>query len=105
MEITRNVIIDLLPIFIAGEANDDTNRLVREYLEGDPELAEMAKETADMELPDDAPVPLTWEDKMDAYKEARRLMLVRTIMMAGIISVSVLALLGIGAVAIMFFLR
>jgi hypothetical protein len=42
---------------------------------------------------------------MDAYKEAKRLMLVRTIMMAGIISVSVLALLGLGAVAVMFFLR
>jgi hypothetical protein len=58
-----------------------------------------------MKLPEDAPVPLTWEDKMDAYKEAKRLMLVRTIMMAMIISVSVLALLGLGAVAVMFFLR
>lgn len=105
MEITRNVIIDLLPIYIEKEASDDTNRLVRDYLETDPQLAEMARETADMKLPDDAPVPLTWEDKMDAYKEAKRLMLVRTIMLAGIISVSVLAFLGIGAVAVMFFIR
>ena len=105
MEITRNVIIDLLPIYIEKEASDDTNRLVRDYLETDPQLAEMARETADMKLPDDAPVPLTWGDKMDAYKEAKRLMLVRTIMLAGIISVSVLAFLGIGAVAVMFFIR
>ena len=105
MEITKNVIIDLLPLFIAKEASADTVSLVREYLESDPELAEMAKETADTKLPDDAPVPLTWEDKMEAYKEAKRLMLVRTIMLAGIISVSVLALLGLGAVIVMFFMR
>lgn len=105
MEITRNVIIDLLPLYISDEASDDTNVLVGEYLESDPELAEMTRETSDLKLPEDAPVPLTWEDKMDAYREAKRLMLVRTIVLAGIISVSVLAFLGIGAAAVMFFLR
>ena len=105
MEITRNVIIDLLPIYIEEEASDDTKKLVREYLERDPELAKMAKDTADMKLPDDAPVPLTWEDKMEAYKEAKRLMLIRTIMLAGIISGSVLAFLLIGAVIVAFFIR
>jgi len=105
MEITRNVIIDLLPLYMSDEASDDTNVLVREYLETDPELAGMARETSDMKLPEDAPVPLTWEDKMDAYREAKRLMLIRTIMLAGIISVSVLAFLGLGAIAAMFFLR
>jgi hypothetical protein len=104
MEITRNVIIDLLPLYIENEASDDTKKLVREYLEKDPELAEMAKETTDMKLPDDAPVPLTWEDKMEAYKEAKRLMLVRTIMLAGIISGSILALVALVTVAA-FFLR
>ena len=105
MEITRNVIIDLLPLYIEDEACDDTKRLVREYLETDPELAEMAKETADMKLPDDAPVPLTWEDKMEAYKEAKRLMLIRTIMLVGIISGSILALVVIGAIIMAFLMR
>ena len=105
MEITRNVIIDLLPLYIADEASTDTISLVREYLESDPELAEMAKETSEMKLPEDAPVPLTWEDKMDAYKEAKRLMLIRTIFLAGIISVSVLSLLGMGALFTMFLMR
>ena len=105
MEITKNVIIDLLPLYIADEASADTSSLVREYLDSNPELAEMAKETAEMRLPEDAPVPLTWEDKMDAYKEAKRLLLIRTIFLAGIISVSVLSLLGMGALFMMFFLR
>ena len=105
MEITRNVIIDLLPLYIEEEASDDTKKLVKEYLEKDPELAEMAKETADMKLPDDAPVPLTWEDKMDAYKEAKRLMLIRTILLAVIISGSVIALLVFGGLMAAFFIR
>jgi len=105
MEITKNVIIDLLPLYIAKEASADTISLVGEYLESDPELAEMTKDTAEMRLPEDAPVPLTWEDKMDAYKEAKRLMLIRTIFLAGIISVSVLSLLGMGALFAMFLLR
>ena len=105
MEITRNVIIDLLPLYIEEEASDDTKKLVKEYLEKDPELAEMAKETADMKLPDDAPVPLTKEDKMDAYKEAKRLMNIRTILLAVIISGSVIDLLVFGGLLSAFFFR
>lgn len=104
MKITRNVIIDLLPLYLSDEASDDTNALVREYLETDPELAEMAKGTADIKLPEDAPVPLTWEDKMKAYKEAKRYMFMRTITLAVIISFSVLAVLGLGLLAAAHFL-
>ena len=72
-----------------------------------PEISTLCscEKTAEMKLPHDAPVPLSWEDKMEAYKEAKRLMLIRTIMLAGIISVSVLAFLGLGAAVLAFFLR
>jgi hypothetical protein len=105
MDITRKVIMDLLPLYIEDEASDDTKRLVREYLETDPELAEMAKATAGIKLPEDAPVPLTWEDKMEAYKEAKRSMTIRTIVLAAIISVSFLGLLGLIGILAMFLLR
>lgn len=104
MEITRKVIVDLLPLYLSDEASDDTNALVREYLETDPELAEMAKETADLKLPEDVPVPLTWEDKMKAYKEAKRLMFLRTIILAAIISFSVLTILALGLLASAYFI-
>ena len=39
MNVTREVIIDLLPLYLAGEASRDTRALVEEYLEQDPELA------------------------------------------------------------------
>ena len=104
MRITRKIIIDLLPLYLSKEASEDTNALVREYLETDPELAEMAKETADLRLPEDAPVPLTWEDKMKAYKEAKRYMFMRTIFLAAIISFSVLAFLALGLLAAAYFI-
>ena len=39
MEITRDVIKDLLTVYLAGEASADTRRLVEDYLETDPALA------------------------------------------------------------------
>jgi anti-sigma factor RsiW len=39
MEITRDVISDLLIVYLAGEASADTRRLVEDYLETDPALA------------------------------------------------------------------
>ena len=93
MEITRNVIEDMLPLYLADEASADTRALVDEYLKTDPELASMAKESALMELPKDIPVSLTKEDKMEAYKEAKRLMFLRTIILAAIISSSLIVTL------------
>jgi hypothetical protein len=40
MEITRNVILDLLPLYLADEVSDDTRLLVEKYLETNPELAD-----------------------------------------------------------------
>ncbi len=104
MKITREVIIDLLPLYLSEDASEDTNALVREYLETDPELAEMARETADVKLPEDAPVPLAWEDKMKAYKEAKKYMFMRTIFLSVIISFSVLAVLALGLLAAAYFI-
>jgi hypothetical protein len=38
MKVTRDVVMDLLPLYVAGEACADTRALVDEFLEGDPEL-------------------------------------------------------------------
>jgi hypothetical protein len=40
MNITREVILDLLPVYLAGEASPATCRLIEEYMEQDPELAQ-----------------------------------------------------------------
>ncbi len=40
MNITREVILDLLPVYLAGEASPDTRTLVEEYVQHDAELAQ-----------------------------------------------------------------
>ena len=42
MNVTRDVIYDLLPSYFAGDASDDTRALVEAYFETDPEFARMA---------------------------------------------------------------
>jgi hypothetical protein len=40
MNVTREVILDLLPVYLAGEASPATSALIEEYMEQDPELAQ-----------------------------------------------------------------
>jgi hypothetical protein len=104
MEVTRDVILDLLPLYLADEVSADTRTLVQKYLETDPELAEMAEQSALMELPSDIPVSLTQEDRMEAFKEAKRLMLLRTVILAAIIAFTLMCLLvGAGAAFLVSF--
>jgi hypothetical protein len=103
MNITRDVILDLLPLYVAKEASADTSALVEEYLRTDPELAEMAKDPAAAGLPRDSPVPLTTEDRMQAYKDAKRYMFWRTIIVAAIASFSLLCLAAMALLGRCFF--
>jgi len=40
MNVTREVVLDLLPLYLAGEASPATRALVEDYLRQDPELAQ-----------------------------------------------------------------
>ncbi|MGB9074533.1 MAG: hypothetical protein WCC22_17990 [Terriglobales bacterium] len=39
MKITQNVVMDLLPVYLSGEASPDTKDLIEEFLREDPEFA------------------------------------------------------------------
>ena len=95
-EITKNVILDILPLYLAGEVSPDTRALVEKYLETDPELAELAeKQRASIGLPGNIPVPLTQEDKLKAYKKSKWLLALTIIALAILIT----AILGITIMA------
>ena len=96
-KITRNVILDLIPLYLAGEASQDTKELVEEYLETDKELAEMAKQSTTFDLPKDVPVPLEKDQALQLYIEAKRQM---TIRMAIIGTFIVIVLLFLGAMVV-----
>ncbi len=86
MEITKNVILDLLPLYLADEVSEDTRTLVENYLDTDKELADLAKQSAAVELPGDIPVSLTEEDKMKTYKKTRWLLFLTIVILSILIS-------------------
>jgi hypothetical protein len=51
MNVTREVIRDLWPLFEAGEASPDTRALVKEFLDNDPEFARQLRAQAAEPLP------------------------------------------------------
>jgi hypothetical protein len=97
MEIPRNVILDLLPLYMADEVSAETRALIEKYLEIDPELAEIAEQTAAMELPGDIPVPLTEDHEMKTYRKSKLLMIltivILAVLMAAILGITLFAFL------------
>jgi hypothetical protein len=82
MEVTRNVVLDLLPMYLANEVSEDTRDLVEKYLETDQELANMVKHSLKMGLPKEIPVPLNQENNIKTFKRAKRKILIRSIILA-----------------------
>jgi len=97
MKITRNVILDLLPMYLANEVSADTRNLIEKYLESDPEIANIVKHSKEMGLPRDIPIPFTRDDNLKAFKKAKRRILLRSIILAAVI-ISI-----IGLILYMFF--
>ncbi len=73
MNVTRNVIHDLLPVYVAGEASPDTVALVEEFLRGDPELARSIEELRANPLPE-LPAALRPTKEKETLKMTKRLL-------------------------------
>ena len=100
MEPTRDVIKDLLPLYLAGEASADSRALVEEHLDRDPDLAEQARQWKDR-LPGPPPAPVSHDAQALAYQEARRQITNRIITLAAVIAGGVLAVAGVALVGAM----
>src|SRR5262245_1956762 len=77
MTVTQDVVRDLLPAYLAGEASADTRRLVEQFLASDPVLArevEQARAGA-APLPPTPPLPSTAEK--EALEATRQLLKTR----------------------------
>ncbi|MGC2091389.1 MAG: hypothetical protein WA638_18355, partial [Candidatus Acidiferrales bacterium] len=46
MNISREVVTDLLPVYFSGEASADTRSLVEDYFRGDPDFERVARSAA-----------------------------------------------------------
>jgi anti-sigma factor RsiW len=50
MEISRDIILDLLPVYLAGEASPATRRLVEEFIQHDADLAQRVRLLSEQNL-------------------------------------------------------
>jgi len=99
--VTKNVILDLLPLYLAGEVSEDTAAMVKEQLEANPELAEAAKEMAKTEALGKAPIPFKKDAALETYNEAKKWMTIRTLGLAlivGLVFMCLFAAVMVGTV-------
>jgi len=73
MNVTREVILDLLPVYLAGEASPATRALVDEYLQQDSELAQRVRTSSVENLSAIAQAPLSSDIELRSLRRARAL--------------------------------
>jgi anti-sigma factor RsiW len=99
-EVTKDVILDILPLYLAGEVSADTTALVKKYLETDPELAETAKEMAKADSLNKVPIPFKRDSAMETYQEAKKWMTIRLLGFAAIIGLVLICFITAIGIAI-----
>ncbi|MGH9729410.1 MAG: hypothetical protein ACRD33_04185 [Candidatus Acidiferrales bacterium] len=78
MNVTREVVTDLLPVYFSGEASGDTKVLVEDYFRGDPDFERIARSAATpLETLKSAAWPGAADGAAGAEKEKRGLESVR----------------------------
>jgi anti-sigma factor RsiW len=90
MNVTRDVVKDLLTVYLAGEASADTRALVEEWLRADPALARQVEQARASDLPP-VPAPAPSVEKR-ALGHTRRRLRVRAVVLGMAIYFSLLPL-------------
>lgn len=103
MAVARDVIMDLLPLYLSDEASPDSRALVQEHLEKDPELARLATQWKDR-LPEPPPAPVNPDAQAIAYQEAKRQIANRVITLAIVIAFGAMVIGGAALMGAMFML-
>ena len=101
MTVPREVILDLLPLYLSEEASPETRELVKEYLDNDPDLARLAIQWKER-FPESPPVPVNHDAQAVAYQEAKRQIANRVITVAAVVAIGTLFLAATAMVAAMF---
>ncbi len=78
MNITHDVIIDLLPLYFSGEASEDSKILINNYFEQNPEFAEQSKTSSEQIITNDIPITLTKDDEMNTLNKTKKFIRLRS---------------------------
>jgi hypothetical protein len=98
MKVTREVILDLYPLYREGEASADTRGLVESFLAGDPEFARMLRRGEGATVPGGTPEGPRREAEMETLARTKRLLGLRGALLGLAITFTMLPLsLYVGA--------
>ncbi len=78
MNITENIITDLMPAYFSGECSGDTKHIVEEYFQDHPEFARQLRKQYESPFADKALPHLKAESEVKALKSTRRLIKIRS---------------------------
>lgn len=81
MNATKDIINDLLPLYVSNECSADTRALVEEYMQRNPQQADEFRRLMDTPVPGFAPRSKGLEE-VRAFREARRRLRRRSTLMA-----------------------
>ena len=81
MNVTKDIINDLIPLYAANECSADTRALVEDYLKQHPQQAGELQRIINAPAPGKVP-PATSNDEVRAFQEARRRLRIRSTLMA-----------------------
>ena len=73
-EISRDVIMDLLPVYLSGEASADTRTLIDTYMKQNPEFARTIRTESKVVFPRLDGSSLTEDREMAALRRTKRLL-------------------------------
>lgn len=72
MKITRDVVTDLWPLYVSGEASADTRSLVDEFLREEPDFARLIRRNATAEILRPVSTDVRPDDEMKAFLRTRK---------------------------------
>ncbi|HEY3295010.1 MAG TPA: hypothetical protein VGL38_06210 [bacterium] len=72
--VSRDVILDLLPAYLAGDVSSDSRALIENYMQQDPEFAALVKRESKSTLTPAAPPAMRRDVEMDALRKTKRLL-------------------------------
>ena len=81
MNITENIILDLLPLYFEQEASEETRVLVESYFADNPEFGDKMKKEYEQGLPIAFTPALKPEDKMIILKKTQNFLRFRSILL------------------------
>ena len=79
-ELDHEILLDLLPVYLAGDASPATRALVEQRMETDPRFAELVRTAEKVRLP--APAPQATDSEMKAFLRTRRRLLLHHLLLA-----------------------